>query len=951
MRTLIFKPVQKTLLVTLSTSVCLILATLTSVLNVSPVQAAGGTGTWGSWTATKTDGSLNLNVGGFTSPSATFTTNATGLSVSSGASTWLNTGTAPGAEYGTSRGSTYINMGTATGGANSTTTFTFLGTTPSNGWSFVLGDIDADAVTISATDANSNAVDVSTWTVTTFNYCNNTSPRPTSCAAVSADVPTWSAGTATVTGNGNDTDGASAWVQPNVALKSLTLVFKKQVGFPTYQLWFAGDTPVDQNYKLTLAARSCPNFTNIMANKVRNNLMQSLQDLGVDSLYTQSAFSGPVRPSVEDLSATGQDACSPMSGWTFGLSNGTNGKDTGDFGSLSKLKTPLSAQVTTLSNVPELDELGNNTGRTISGAITYNLTKAQIAGLTNKTLWVQGGIPGSPLNGRSDLAYGTLRCATDNANGDNVEWVGMSPGGRHVFCYAYYVSSAEQSGQIIIQKTVPKGGSGVNFGFSGNLSFNNNGAFSLPAGGSQTFVRAAGQQWDVSEDAPVAPFELTDLNCNSSNSTSTITPPNLITRSVSITLGAGDTVTCTFTNELRPKAKLELYKVSNGAVGTFGFSVSDSVPNVLYSDNTTVTTEGAPTLVKSSDGLAPGNYTVTETSLPSTFGGNWGQPTISCVDVDGNTVSTTGTPDAGSVVALNGKDVACIVENTFTPNAKIHVISKVTGGSGVISADSSYIVTSKSDASTNTLSLTNADWDDAGSQTGDLTDLPFGDYNITAQPPVNTDTSTWTLDSLSCDGGASYTLNDPNVDLTLDDSSNTAPEITCTYVWRITKLANITINKISKGDVGTFMLTASYNNSQVEGAVTTTSTDVAANAITLNGVSEGTPIILGETAIPTASDGQWNADNSGDPTWDCVDSASNPVAVNSANQFTSTDNDITCTATNTFTLDPAPAPSPSASGDVIEVDTKGVPLARTGGTLPQKSWWDRLFTGVLNIFE
>jgi len=731
----------------LGLTTALILAGLVAQSALAPVKAAGGTGTWGSWVvSSRAAGSLNLNVAGFTSPSATFTTNATGLSLSSGANTWLNDGTLPGAEYGTSRGNGYINMGTATGGADSTTTFTFLGATPTSGWSFSLGDIDADAVTISATNSSGNPVDVSLWTVTPFNYCNNTSPRPTACAGVSSDLPTWNAGTATVTGSGNDTDGASAWVQPNASLSTLTLRFKKLVGFPTYQVWFAGDTPATQNYKLTVAARTCPAYTDIMANKARNNIMQSLQDLGVNSLYSQSAFAGPVRPTVESLAASGQGSCTALTGWKFSLGSGINGVDTGSYGALSKLKTPLQATVNTQASVPELDELGNPSGRTLAGAITYNLTSAQIAGLANKTLWVQGGVPGDPLNGRNDLAYGTLRCAIDNANGDNVEWVGVPTGTRHVFCYAYYVSAVETSGKIIIQKSVPAGGAGVNFGFNGNLSFNSGGNFALAAGASQTFIRAAGQQWDVAEDLPVAPFELASINCLSQSGLST-TGTNLATRSASINLAAGDTVTCTFTNEFRPKATIELYKVSKGNTGTFGFKVTNSSATELYSGDTTVSTQDTPVLVSKTDGLPPGDYTVQETSLPTPVGGSWGTPTITCIDSDGNAVSAAGSPDSGSIVTLNGKNVGCIVTNTFTPNAKIHVISKIIGGTGVISADTSYDVSPTSFETTDTLPLTNTAWDDAGSQSADLTNLDFGDYNITAAPPINTDSSTWELDS------------------------------------------------------------------------------------------------------------------------------------------------------------------------------------------------------------
>ena len=936
--------------------VCAVVLALFVTSIPSPVKAAGGTGTWGDWTATKPNGTLNLNVGGFTSPSASFTTNANGLSVSSGASTWLNDGTGPGAMYGTSRGSGYLSMGTATGGADSTTTFTFNNTTPTSGWSFVLGDIDADAVTISATDANDNAVNVGAWTVTPFNYCNNTSPRPTSCAGVSSDAPTWNAGTATVTGNGNDTDGASAWVRPNSALKTLTLKFKKLTGFPTYQLWFAGDTVADQNYKVTLVARICPTYTDIMANKARNNIMESLQNVGINSLYSNAPYAGPVRPEVEDAPASLQAACVPFLGWTFGMGQGTNGKDTGAFGSLSKVKSPYQS-ATTLESIPELDSFGNDTGRTIQGAITFNLTPAQISGLANKTSWVQGGIPGAPLNQNSMVAFGTLRCAIDNANADNIEWLGTSGGARHMFCYAYYVDTAEKSGTIIVRKVVPKGGAGISFGFGGDLSFTPGGKFNLSAGGSQSFIRAAGETWNVTEDPAVDPFVLTGLSCNSGNGLSTIST-NLATGAASVTLGIADTVTCTFTNESKPKANLSVYKVANGALGTFGFDLSQGGTSI-YSGDTSVTELGVEKLVTTKNALGPGSYTITETSLPSTPGGTWDAPTVSCVDSTGAEVATSGSVATGASLTLAGVDVNCIVVNNFTPNAKIKIVNKIVGGSGVISADAGFTTINSLTRSENSDTLTNVAWGDGGAKDAEQTGLGFGDYEITGAAPINTDTGTWELDSLDCSGGASHAISDSTVSLTLDSSSNAATEITCTYVWRITKLANVTIKKTSVGEVGTFTLTAEIAGDLNEGEVTTAAVNTPTEALSLLTIPEGTAITLGESAILDPADGKWNVDTSGDPTWACTDSAGNDVALDADNKFTSTDLDITCVATNTFTLDPTPEPTDSPDPDPTDSPdpeataiayTKGGELPDTGGA-PTSSLWVRVCNSVFGLFH
>jgi argininosuccinate lyase len=90
-------------------------------------------------------------------PAATLDTTASSVSVPTGASAFLNVNTPVGARYGSSVNKPYINLG-AKGAAPSVTTYTFASGTPSGGWSFVLGDVDADAVTISATKPDGSAV-------------------------------------------------------------------------------------------------------------------------------------------------------------------------------------------------------------------------------------------------------------------------------------------------------------------------------------------------------------------------------------------------------------------------------------------------------------------------------------------------------------------------------------------------------------------------------------------------------------------------------------------------------------------------------------------------------------------------------------------------------------------------------------------------------------------------
>lgn len=187
-----------------------------------------------SWSGTTTlPGAVNF-------PPAHYATNSTTPTIPSGASSFLGPETPFGAVFGSSQSEPYLNLRTAAGLTPSTTTFTFDTATPPFGWGFALGDIDADAVTISGSDKSGNALTAAELGfMGVFNYCS-VSPRPGSCTAGPfTDVPTWDSASATLTGNVNDTQGAAAWFMPVARIKTLTFDFSALSGNPIYQVWFA----------------------------------------------------------------------------------------------------------------------------------------------------------------------------------------------------------------------------------------------------------------------------------------------------------------------------------------------------------------------------------------------------------------------------------------------------------------------------------------------------------------------------------------------------------------------------------------------------------------------------------------------------------------------------------------------------------------------------------------
>ncbi|WP_144758616.1 carboxypeptidase-like regulatory domain-containing protein [Curtobacterium sp. 9128] len=214
--------------------------------------SAETTGHWGAFAVSGASKAFTGSVAlpGF--PATTFTSTASSANVIGGASTWQSAATGPGAIYGSSRGNSYINLRPAANNATSpsVTTYSFAAPTPAGGWSFVLGDVDADQATISAVvQGGGAATGAQLGYQSSYNSCSVESAGGPSCdpdpdGTTGRDVPNWNEGTRTLTGNAAaaDTDGASAWFTPTVPLESLTISYQWRSGFPVYQTWFANRT-------------------------------------------------------------------------------------------------------------------------------------------------------------------------------------------------------------------------------------------------------------------------------------------------------------------------------------------------------------------------------------------------------------------------------------------------------------------------------------------------------------------------------------------------------------------------------------------------------------------------------------------------------------------------------------------------------------------------------------
>ena len=351
---------------------------------------------------------------------------------------------------------------------------------------------------------------------------------------------------------------------------------------------------------VTFAARVCDDYSQITGNRARNNIMESLKDLGANTPYGTRLPDGRIIANEVDprssTSSSRRPGARPLAGWKFSSGPATRPRPTGALGFPSRVTNPYTdTNITTSATTALYDRYHNRVtvgGRVdIAGATTLELTSDQREPvvLKGQALWLQGGVPGTPITGDPNLyGFAALRCATDNLNGDNVEFIAYPTGGvNHVFCFAYYVSPAPKPGKIVVTKrlapdNLPDDFPKQTFRFTGNISYEKDnqgvGFFNLTAGprasGSVTFERAAGTQWTFQEEAPTAGFVASTPTCTSTPAAGgAVSGVTINGRAVAVDLAAGDTVRCTFVNTVQrpPVGQLLLRKVTKNSIGEFRF--------------------------------------------------------------------------------------------------------------------------------------------------------------------------------------------------------------------------------------------------------------------------------------------------------------------------------------------------------------------------------------------
>ncbi len=259
-----------------------------------------------------------------------------------------------------------------------------------------------------------------------------------------------------------------------------------------------------------------------------------------------------------------------------------------------------------------------------------------------------------------------------------------------------------ETGTIVIAKlTNPGGGSG--FDFSEDIQ---GVGFSLNDGETTSFEQVAPGTYSVTELVP-ADWALTDLSCQDPSADSSVNGAT-----ATIVLGAGETVTCTFTNTALGSILIEKATAPEGGTG-FDFA-SDIEDNGFSLDDGQV---------KSFSDLLPGSYSVTEL-VPA----GWDLSGISCDDPSGD----SGGDGATALIGLAaGETVRCTFSNAQRGGIVIEKTSDPAGGTGFefshdIDENGSFTL------------------DDGGSLS--FADLPAGLYTVTEAVPQG-----WVLLDLVCE--------------------------------------------------------------------------------------------------------------------------------------------------------------------------------------------------------
>ncbi len=383
----------------------------------------------------------------------------------------------------------------------------------------------------------------------------------------------------------------------------------------------------------------------------------------------------------------------------------------------------------------------------------------------------------------NQYGFGALRCATDNVNGDNVEYIQFPDNVEHVYCFAYYVQPPPTSGTIIVTKHVSDpANANQTFTFEGNVSYTSDHRFGLEvkngADASATFFRAATAPgdplWTVAEIVPPG-WRLTGLSCTAERGSVTTRNPARPAggldqprrgrhRQVHVHRRVGSAARAAAAHQAHQGRRRDLPlhgpRPSDGSVA--GHAPRRRPPRRTSSRRRRTT--------RSSSIRA--RYAISE-ELPASSDGRWAQVAVGC---HAESTPSRGRREGITVDITSSQGQVCQFENRFIPDGRITILKTTLGGTGT----TGFEITPLDDPATQyhkTAKTTSEGVPTLAS--GDSTrNLPLGSYLIQETGTVSNADQEWALSAVTCGGLLkAFEEGEVVVDLTADN-----PTRVCRFV-------------------------------------------------------------------------------------------------------------------------------------------------------------------------
>jgi hypothetical protein len=369
----------------------------------------------------------------------------------------------------------------------------------------------------------------------------------------------------------------------------------------------------------------------------------------------------------------------------------------------------------------------------------------------------------------------------------------------------------------------------------------------------------------VTEGANPAGWTLTNIQCTGATA-------DLATRTISVTLAAGGSATCTYTNTKGASLTIIKDAVPNNAQDFAFAATGTGTSNFALDDDADPTLSNTKTF--NFDGSQLGAKTVTEGANPA----GWSLTNVQCTGATADLATRT-----ISVTLAAGGSATCTFTNTAS--ATLTIIKDA------VPNDATDFGFTGSGAGTSNFSLD----DDADPALANTKVLTFTGADLTGAKQIteNANPSGWTLSAVQCSAGGTADLANRRASATLNPGDAVTCTFTNTRLASITIIKNVTIGGVDASAPDNFSFTDSIAGCDF-GPLDDDADPALSNTATCNNLLPGTGITVAESAATG-----WALTNIS-----CTTGGSGVVATRTATINLPAGGAVTCTFTNNQAIMP-----------------------------------------------